>query len=229
MRGVAFTGHSDQLKVLEAHRQGESDLVLRDGVWYLIATVDIPDAELNGDPFDFLGVDMGIVNIAASSDGDNFSGAGLRRYRKRVAKVRAQLQAKGTKSAKKKLKARSRREARAIRDTNHRIAKQLVIVAERTGRGIGVEDLAGIRDRVAHSRPARRVERVVLLPTPNHHRLQGETRRGPGHDRRRAQHFTPVPALRAHREGQPAFARSFRLPAVRSRWTRRPGSRGQRP
>jgi IS605 OrfB family transposase len=148
MRGIAFTGHPDHLKLLERHRKGESDLVFRNGHWYLMATLDIADAELNTDPTDFLGVDMGIVNIATTSDGDNYAGDGLRRYRKRMAKVRAELQAKATKSAKRKLKARSRREARAIKDTNHRIAKQLVATAERTGRGIGMEDLAGIRDRV---------------------------------------------------------------------------------
>ncbi|WP_199040420.1 RNA-guided endonuclease InsQ/TnpB family protein [Glycomyces salinus] len=148
MRDVAFTGHPDQLKTLERYRRGESDLVLRDGNWYLLATVAVPDAEANADPAEFLGVDMGIVNIATSSDGVNYAGAGLRRYRKRMAKVRAELQAKATKSAKKKLKARARREARAVKDNNHRIAKQLVAEAERTGRGIGMEDLAGIRDRV---------------------------------------------------------------------------------
>ncbi|WP_335990726.1 RNA-guided endonuclease InsQ/TnpB family protein [Glycomyces sp. MUSA5-2] len=148
MRGIPFTGHPDHLKVLAAHRKGESDLVFRNGNWYLIATVEVPDAEQHTRPVDFLGVDMGIANIATTSDGDNYAGAGLRRYRRRMAKVRAELQAKGTKSAKRKLKARSRREARAVKDNNHRIAKQLVGSAERTGRGIGIEDLAGIRDRV---------------------------------------------------------------------------------
>jgi IS605 OrfB family transposase len=148
MRGVAFTGHPDQLKCLQSHRRGESDLVCRDGAWYLVATVDVPDAALNTDPVDFLGVDVGIVNIATTSDGVDFAGAGLRRYRKRMAKVRAELQKKATKSAKKKLKARARKESRTIAHTNHRIAKQLVAEAERTGRGIGMEDLAGVRDRV---------------------------------------------------------------------------------
>ena len=148
MRNVSFTGHPDQLKTLERHRQGESDLVFRDGNWYLTATVEVADAEANTEPADFLGVDMGIVNIATTSDGDNYAGDRLRRYRKRMAKTRAELQAKATKSAKKKLKARARREARAVKDNNHRIAKQLVAKAERTGRGIGLEELTGIRDRV---------------------------------------------------------------------------------
>jgi IS605 OrfB family transposase len=148
MRHVPFTGHVDQLKVLEACRRGESDLVCRGGAWFLVATVDVPDAAPNTDPVDFLGVDMGIANIATTSDGDNFAGSGLRRYRKRMAKVRAELQAKATKSAKRKLKARARKESRTIAHTNHTIAKTLVAAAERTGRGIGIEDLAGIRERV---------------------------------------------------------------------------------
>jgi IS605 OrfB family transposase len=148
MRNIAFTGHPDHLNLLERRRKGESDLVFRDGVWYLMANIEVADIEPNSQPVDFLGVDMGIVNIATTSDGDNYAGAGLRRYRKRMAKVRAELQAKATKSAKRKLKARARREARAVKDNNHRIAKQLVTSAERTGRGIGMEDLAGIRDRV---------------------------------------------------------------------------------
>nr|WP_211234693.1 transposase [Glycomyces arizonensis] len=131
MRNLAFTGHRDHLKVVEQYRQGESDLVFRDGNWYLMATVEVADAEANTDSVDFLGVDMGIVNIATSSDGDNYSGASLRRYRKRMAKVRAELQAKATKSAKRKLKARARREARAVEDVNHRISKQPVTQAER--------------------------------------------------------------------------------------------------
>jgi IS605 OrfB family transposase len=148
MRGIRFSGHLDHLKVLAGRRQGESDLVCRDGAWYMVATIDVPDAEVNTDPVDFLGVDMGIVNIATTSDGDNYSGAGLRRYRKRMAKVRAELQAKATKSAKRKLKARARREARTVAHVNHMIAKTLVAEAERTGRGIALEDLKGIRDRV---------------------------------------------------------------------------------
>jgi putative transposase len=148
MRGIAYSGNSDHLKVLAQRRKGESDLVHRDGNWFLIATTDVPDAELNCDPVDFLGVDMGIVNIATTSDGRNFCATRLRRYRKRMAKVRAELQAKATKSAKRKLKARARREARTIAHTNHTIAKRLVAEAERTERGIGMEYLAGIRDRV---------------------------------------------------------------------------------
>ena len=50
-------------------RKGQSDLVLRkDGKWFLLVTVDVPD----GTPVpvtDFLGVDLGIANLATDSEG----------------------------------------------------------------------------------------------------------------------------------------------------------------
>jgi hypothetical protein len=219
-----------QGKVLERCRRGESDLVYRDRTWFLIATVDVPDAALNTDPVDFLGVDMGIVNIATTSEGHNFEGAGLRRYRKRQAKVRAELQAKATKSAKKKLKARARKEARTIAHTNHKIAKELVAEAERTGRGVRYGRPSRYpRPGTAPSRPARRVALVVVPSTPGVHRLQGPPGRGAGGRDRRPAHLAAMPLVSPYRAGQPARAERFRLSRLRSRWTRRHGSRGQRP
>ncbi|WP_205302088.1 hypothetical protein [Nonomuraea montanisoli] len=40
LRGVAFTGSARQLALLVKHRKGESDLVRRDGMWFLHATVE---------------------------------------------------------------------------------------------------------------------------------------------------------------------------------------------
>jgi putative transposase len=65
------------------------------------------------------------------------------------------LQAKGTKSAKRLLKKRARKEARFAADVNHCIAKRIVTEAERTGRGIALEDLTGIRARVRLRKPQR--------------------------------------------------------------------------
>ncbi|OPG11229.1 transposase, partial [Microbispora sp. GKU 823] len=43
VRDVAFTASAEQLTMLAAYRKGESDLVCRDGMWFLIATCDLPD------------------------------------------------------------------------------------------------------------------------------------------------------------------------------------------
>jgi IS605 OrfB family transposase len=53
-------------------------------------------------------------------------------------------------------------------DTNHVIAKQIVTEAERTGGGIALEDLQGIRDRVRLRKPQR-----VTLHSWSFHQLGG--------------------------------------------------------
>lgn len=154
LKDVPFTGHPDQLAVLAAHRKGESDLVAEAGVLYLMATIDAPEPEAVV-PSEFIGVDLGIVNIATTSTGANWSGGAVTATRKRNQRLRKKLQAKGTKSAKRLLKKRSRKESRFAADTNHRIAKSIVTEAERTGRGIAVEHLTGIRERARLRKPQR--------------------------------------------------------------------------
>ncbi|MEU7749509.1 transposase, partial [Nonomuraea sp. NPDC049158] len=154
LKNLRFTASAEQLKTLSAHRKGESDLLYRDGMWFLIATCDLPDARVK-DPEAFLGVDLGIVNIATTSDGARHSGKGLNAVRHRRRELRRRLQAKKTKSAKRLLRKRRRAEARFAANTNHVIAKQLVTEAERTGQGIALEDLQGIRDRVRLRKPQR--------------------------------------------------------------------------
>lgn len=98
---------------------------------------------------------LGIVNIATTSDGDRTAGARLNRYRKRQARFRKRLQAKRTRSARRLLCKRRRKETRFAADVNHQISKRIVAEAERTGRGIAVEQLGGIRDRVRLLKPQR--------------------------------------------------------------------------
>ena len=154
MTGIPFRCSAAQFGRLRDHRQGESDLVHRDGTWYLYATCDVPEAEPT-EPAGFLGVDLGIVNIATTDDGRRHSGKYLNRQRHRARHLRAKLQAKGTKAAKRLLKKRARKEARFAADVNHVIAKRIVTEAERTGRGIALEDLTGIRARVRLRKPQR--------------------------------------------------------------------------
>ncbi|MFW6691000.1 RNA-guided endonuclease InsQ/TnpB family protein [Streptomyces sp. MAR4 CNX-425] len=147
MKGVKYTGSADQLNTLSRCRRGESDLVQRDGKWYLIATCETPEPEVYA-PSDWIGVDRGIVNLATTSEGTNYQGRRLTRYRRWQARKRAELQRKQTRSATRRLARRSEQEHRHATHMNHRISKEIVSVAQRTGRGIAVEELDGIRDRV---------------------------------------------------------------------------------
>jgi hypothetical protein len=76
---------------------GESDLVNRDGMWFLYATVEVPEPE-SIDPDGFLGVDRGIANIAYDCDGTRYAGDRLNGYRRRQLRLRKRLQKKNTKS-----------------------------------------------------------------------------------------------------------------------------------
>ncbi|MFD7608437.1 RNA-guided endonuclease InsQ/TnpB family protein [Streptomyces mirabilis] len=154
IKNVRFACSPDGLKTLREHRQGESDLIERNGVFYLIATCDVPEAE-QYEPDHFNGVDLGIANIATTSTGHKAVGRGLNRHRKRQLDLRKKLQAKGTKSAKRLLKKRNRREQRHVSNTNHIIAKTIVTEAERTSAGISLEELHGIRQRVRLRKPQR--------------------------------------------------------------------------
>ncbi|MGC5023092.1 hypothetical protein, partial [Micromonospora sp. DT47] len=88
LKGVAYTGSPDQLKAVAELPVGESDLVHRDGMWFLYATVEVAEAD-PVDPQGFLGVDLGVVNIATDSDGRAYAGEKLNRYRRRQLRLRA--------------------------------------------------------------------------------------------------------------------------------------------
>ena len=135
--------------------RGQADLILQDSGFYLLQNCVLPDPETQ-EIQGFLGVDLGIVNIATDSDGKAYSGGQVNGLRRRHAKLRAKLQSKRTKSAKRLLKKRRRKESRFARDINHQISKKLVAKAQDTGRGIALENLKGIRDRTTVRKALRR-------------------------------------------------------------------------
>ncbi len=155
MKSIRILGDPAQLLMLCARPIGETDLICRDGKWFLHATIEAAEAPLTEPINGFLGVDMGVVNIATTSIGEKASGARLNSYRNRQMRLRKRLQAKKTASARRLLKMRRRKEARFAADINHQISKRIVAEAERTGCGIAVEQLTGIRNRVRLRKPQR--------------------------------------------------------------------------
>ncbi len=133
----------------------QSDLILRNDIFYLAVVVNAPEPSPD-DPTGFLGIDLGIKNIAADSDGTVYSGAEVNGLRKRHAKLRAKLQSKDTKASKRLLVKRSKKERHFATHVNHVISKSIVAKAKDTGRGIALEDLSGIRDRITVRHSQRR-------------------------------------------------------------------------
>lgn len=137
--------------------KGQCDLVLRkDGKWFLIVTVDVPE----GEPIpvtDFIGIDLGVVNIATDSDGGQMSGEKVEKARRKYGDRRRELQKAATarrqsgkrpRSIRRKIARDRAKEARYRKDVNHCTTKEYVETARRTGRGIAIEELDAIRERV---------------------------------------------------------------------------------
>jgi len=150
---MPFVAGPRQLALL-ARQQGESDLVVVDGVWFLFATCDVEEA-IPGDVDNVLGVDLGVTNLAADSDGNVYASAQVNGLRRRHRRLRKKLQAIGTPAARSLLKKRRRKEARFARHVNHTLSKRIVATAQGTGRGIALENLSGIRDRITVRKPQR--------------------------------------------------------------------------
>lgn len=145
----------ERQRALLSYRRGESDLVYHKGKFYLLAVCDIPDPDeqqMDG----VIGVDLGIINLATDSDGEQYSGAEVERKRGWYARRRAILQSVGTKSARRRLRRLSGKQRCFQKNTNHLISKRLVAKAERTKRAIALEDLTYIRQRTRVKGPEQR-------------------------------------------------------------------------
>ncbi len=138
--------------------KGQADLILRDGVFYLYVTIDLPSAP-PVDVQDVLGVDLGIMQLALDSDGEAHSGEGVKHCRRKFSRLRAGLQKAGTKSAKKHLRRNRRRESRYQRDVNHCISKHLVQKALVGQKALAIEDLTHINSQTT-VRKTHRYERL---------------------------------------------------------------------
>ena len=79
---IPFHAGERQLEMLKSLR-GEADLVLCKGIFYLLQVCDIPEPP-EFEPKGFLGVDLGIVNIATTSDNESFSGETVDKVREKT-------------------------------------------------------------------------------------------------------------------------------------------------
>jgi putative transposase len=108
--------------------------------FYLHVTIHKQSPEPVGDKV--LGIDRGIVNIAVASNNKFFNSKPIKNVRAKYAYLRAKLQSKGTKSAKKLLRKISGKEQRFVSDVNHCISKEIVAMPFDM---FAIEDLTSIR------------------------------------------------------------------------------------
>ncbi len=143
-----------QKKILKGQNPKSATLVKRrHGDYYIHINLE-HDAPEPNDTKEILGIDLGRVDIAHTSQGDKWDGQQLKAKRNHYAWLRLILQKKaslGTRSSRRRcrqLLARlSGKEKRFHKQINHLISRRLVELAATNGQAIALEDLTGIRER----------------------------------------------------------------------------------
>jgi IS605 OrfB family transposase len=122
----------------------ESELFMRGGkLFFHLGVAKEINANI-GSVKDFVGIDLGINHIAVTSKRHFFKG--IMSHIDKFRKLKARLQSRGTKSARRHLKRLSGRQKRFTRDMNHIISKS--IISEAKVRTLFImEDLTGIGKR----------------------------------------------------------------------------------
>jgi len=139
--------HLDRLLTDERVRKGAAKLIRRKGRWFLYVTLSIKTEEAK--PTNVLGVDLGIVNLAVTSDGQFFSGRAVRFRKERLAKLRKTYQEKGRRS---RMRKREGKDRRWMTHVNHCLSKAIVEKAKAQNAAIALENLEGIRGRAKLSK-----------------------------------------------------------------------------
>lgn len=121
----------------------------RKGRWWLhvVMSEDIQEIPPNDTDDSFVGVDLGIVNPATDSRGKFYGSEHWEEVERKHAALRSELQSKGTRSAKRKLKRTSGRQRRFRRDCDHVLSKRLVQAME-SAQTLVFENLTDIRGKV---------------------------------------------------------------------------------
>ena len=103
----------------------------RKGRVFVNLIYECPDSVIEGNnDGKIVGLDRGVYNIVTTSEGDHYGAKDVRRVKRKYNHVRSELQEKGTRSAKRRLKAISGREKRFVQDQNHCISKKLANIDE---------------------------------------------------------------------------------------------------
>lgn len=144
--------------------KGRCTIIKDGGRWYAAIAVEYPIEE-QYEPDGFLGVDLGIRQIAVVSDADGsinefYGGEILERGRELYARYH-QLQERksGENSLSQALRRVSGKESRFMDDVNHKIAAEIVELAKHHRYGIAVENLKGLRQGKASKKLRRMLHR----------------------------------------------------------------------
>jgi IS605 OrfB family transposase len=134
----------------DVYKFGTAKLVKKHGKYFLHipVTFEVDESNMN-DICNVVGIDRGVNFIAVTYDSKHktrfFNGKKIKQTRAKYAKLRKELQMRGTPSSRRRLKAIGQRENRWMQDVNHQVSKALVeSYPEHTL--FVLEDLSGVRN-----------------------------------------------------------------------------------
>ena len=105
-------------------QKGANIGINRKGRVFVNLIYECPDYDIVENDGKIVGLDRGVYNIVTTSDGVHYGAKDVRRVKRKYS-VRSELQEKGTRSARRRLKAISGCEKRFVHDQNHCISKKL--------------------------------------------------------------------------------------------------------
>ena len=150
---ISLIGKREKIKYvcyrpyLMKYAKGDAKLVSIKGKFYLYQTLEIPDGDKENAE-EFIGVDLGVRDLIATSDGDTISSSEVYRVREKYHRIRKSIRSKGIRGCYKLLKRLNGKESRFCAAIDHRISKWLVSKAKDSHRGIAIENLSGIRKKL---------------------------------------------------------------------------------
>ena len=121
-----------------------------DEIW-LSVTFNVPSKPVVDETY--LGVDLGIRRIFTTSDGLSYKGKEVNGLKRKIRYNRRKLQAKGTKSAKRKLKKLAHRERNVNKNYTHLICNKILDTDKSV---IVLEDLKGIKQKTSKFKNGRK-------------------------------------------------------------------------
>lgn len=127
-------------------------LFYSNGLFYLGVPFEVPEKPVVGETA--LGVDLGERQLFVTSEGNSFSDKTYLKNRREIRYEKRQLQSKGTKSARRKLRKLKRRERNLTKDMCHRAAKALVNSTDASI--IVFEKLKGIKTKTSRTKTGRK-------------------------------------------------------------------------
>lgn len=144
---VKFQTYDKFNELAEQYTMTDPLIFMKNNEVWLSVTFNVPSKPVTEESY--LGVDLGIRRIFTTSDGLSYKGKELNTLKRKIRFNRRKLQAKGTKSAKRKLKKLAHKERNVNKNYSHLICNKILDTNKSV---IVLEDLKGIKQKTSKTK-----------------------------------------------------------------------------